>query len=179
MRVALFTLMSVVCTALAVSATVYKWVDENGVTHFSDQPHENAQKVQVEAPQTYKSSQPARASAQPGRRQPPSNSYQSCAVTSPQNDETLPNAYSVNVAVQVSPTPQDGDRAVLYLDGTPVPAFPTGGGSFTITSIERGTHTLRAVVQDSQGKALCQSTDVTVTVLQPSVLNPANPNFRH
>ena len=35
--------MSLACTA-AVAATVYKWVDENGVVHFSDQPHENAEK---------------------------------------------------------------------------------------------------------------------------------------
>ena len=38
----------------AVAATVYKWVDENGVVHYSDQPHPNAQKIHVQAAQTYK-----------------------------------------------------------------------------------------------------------------------------
>ena len=52
MRAILFTLMSVV-SAVALCATVYKWVDENGVTHYSDQPHENAEKVQIAQPQTY------------------------------------------------------------------------------------------------------------------------------
>ena len=33
--------------------TVYKWVDENGVVHYSDQPHPNAQKMQVQEAQTY------------------------------------------------------------------------------------------------------------------------------
>jgi len=53
MRTFLFTLMSVLACTVAVSATVYRWVDENGVVHFSDQPHENAEKVQLKAPQTY------------------------------------------------------------------------------------------------------------------------------
>jgi hypothetical protein len=38
---------------------------------------------------------------------------------------------------------------------------------------------LQAVVQDPSGKPLCQSPNVTFTVLQPSVLNPANPNRKH
>ena len=53
MRATLFTLMSVASCAVALAGSVYKWVDENGVTHYSDQPHENAQKVELKAPQTY------------------------------------------------------------------------------------------------------------------------------
>jgi hypothetical protein len=51
------------------------------------------------------------------------------------------------------------------------------GGSVTINPIERGTHSLQAIVQDSNGKVICQSATVSFTILQPSVLNPANPNF--
>jgi hypothetical protein len=170
--------MSVLC-ATAFSATVYKWVDENGVTHFSDQPHENAQKVQVKEPQTFKAP-PVRPSASSGaQREQRSNSYSVCDVVSPGHDETLPNAYSVTAAVQVSPQPHDGDQLVLLLDGAPVRGFPPGGGQMTITDLERGSHTLQAVVRDPNGKPLCQSSNVTFTVLQPSLLNPANPNFKH
>jgi hypothetical protein len=182
MRLALFTLMSIVC-AVAYSATVYKWVDENGVTHYSDQPHENAEKVHVAAPQTYKATPvPARAGGPNGPAPEPQqqpNDYQSCEITSPTNNETLPNAFSVNAAVQVSPTPHDGDQLLLLLDGNPVPNFPSGGGSLTIAPIERGSHSMQAIVQDSKGRTLCQSSNVSFTILQPSVLNPANPNFRH
>jgi len=45
-------------SGLALAATVYKWVDENGVTHYSDQPHPGAQKVTVAAPQTYSAPPP-------------------------------------------------------------------------------------------------------------------------
>jgi hypothetical protein len=178
MRVVLFTLISVACT-VALSATVYKWVDENGVTHYSDQPHENAEKVQVAQPQTYKAPRVnPQAAAQPATQARPPNSYQSCDVVTPANDQTFPNADSVSTAVQVSPQPHDGDRVFLLLDGQRVPNFPPTGGSYTISPIDRGTHSVQAVVQDSSGRTLCQSEPVSFTVLQPSVLNPANPNFR-
>jgi hypothetical protein len=177
MRFVLFTLMSVLCAA-AFSATVYKWVDEDGVTHFSDQPHENAQKVQVAAPQTFKSL-PVRSSGRSESQSAQRNIYSTCAVVSPGKDETFPNTYSVTAAVKVDPQPHDGDQVVLLLDGAPVPGFPRVGGQMTITDLDRGTHTLQAVVQDLNGKPVCQSSSVTFTLLQPSLQNPANPNFKH
>jgi hypothetical protein len=176
MRLLLFTLMSV-ASAVALSATVYKWVDENGVTHYSDQPHENAEKVQIKQPQTY-SAGPipgAQASSAPASRQA-DNTY-TCTVTQPTTDQTFPNTTSVTVAATFSPQPHSGDQSFLLLDGARIPSFPQGGGSLTIDPIDRGQHSLQAVVQDSSGKMLCQSTSVSFTVLQPSLLNPANPNF--
>ncbi len=177
MRAILFTLLSIVSLA-ALSATVYKWVDEDGVTHYSDQPHENAEKVQLTQPQTYSAPRsspvqptaPAKAAVAP---------LGTCEVVQPSNDQTFPNATSVTAAVQVSPNLLGGTLVLLLLDGARVPNFPSGGGSVTIDPVERGTHSLQAVVQDGNGKVLCQSPSVSFTVLQPSVLNPANPNFHH
>lgn len=167
--------MSLVCT-VALSATVYRWVDENGVTHYSDQPHENAEKVHVAAPQTFQAPPAPRVTPQQTAQQakPPGPGYQ-CQVTAPANDDTFPNAQSVTTSVQVAPALQPGDQVFLLMDGARVPNFPTQGGSFTISPIDRGQHTLQAVVQDASGKMLCQSPNVSFTVLQPSVLNPASP----
>lgn len=181
MRLVLFTLMSVISVA-AISATVYKWVDENGVIHYSDQPHENAEKVELTSPQTYKGSSrtPARANTQPQSAAVRSgNNYDTCAVVSPSNDETLPNTFSVATTVQVNPAPHGGDQLIVLFDGKRVPNFPAAGGYFTFTEIDRGTHTLQALVQDAGGRVLCQSPSVSFTVLQASVLNPANPSFKH
>jgi hypothetical protein len=178
MRAIVFTLLSVLCTA-AFAATVYKWVDENGVTHYSDQPHENAQKVTVAQPQTYKAPKPPAeqpSAAAPPKAPPP---YSSCAIAQPANDDTFPNATSVDAAVATNPGLRPGDEVVLLLDGSRVPNFPPSGGSTTINGIDRGTHSLQAIIRDGNGQVVCQSTNVTFTVLQPSVLNPANPNFRH
>ncbi|MDB6042847.1 MAG: hypothetical protein JWM63_1398 [Gammaproteobacteria bacterium] len=179
MRIILFTLLSIVCTA-AIAATVYKWVDENGVTHFSDQPHENAQKVQLAAPQTYSAPPREAAPASSRRTAPPSPApaYQSCALVAPADDQTLPNALSITASVQLLPTQRAGDQVLLLLDGTRVPGLATTGPSFTIP-VERGSHSLQAVVQDSDGHVVCQSSGVTFHVLQPSLLNPQNPIPRH
>lgn len=178
MRIALFTLMWLACT-VAISATVYRWVDENGVTHYSDQPHENAQKVQVAAPQTFQAPRPPRVPAQSAQQAKPASPAYQCQVVAPANDDTFPNAQAVTTSVQVAPALQNGDQVFLLMDGARVPAFPTQGGSFTISPIDRGQHTLQAVVQDASGRLLCQSPNVSFTVLQPSVLNPANPQHQH
>jgi hypothetical protein len=179
MRAILFTLMSVAC-AVAFSATVYRWVDENGITHYSDQPHENAEKVTVSAAQTYSAPhQPTasnKSSAQPAA---PAGQTYTCAITQPANDDTFPNATAIVTTAQASPIPHQGDKVVLMFDGAMVQNFPPGGGAYQLTNLDRGTHTLQAQVQDSTGKVVCQSTTVSFTVLQPSVLNPTNPNFRH
>ena len=173
MRALLFTLLSVV-SAAALSATVYKWVDEDGVTHYSDQPHENAEKVQLTQPQTYSAPRAANRSQQSPEPKQAANTY-TCEVTQPANDQNFPNATSVTIGAQISPPPQSGDQGFLLLDGARVPKW--SGGSVTIDPIDRGTHSVQAIVQDSNGKVVCQSATVSFTILQPSVMNPANPNF--
>ena len=161
------------------AATVYKWVDENGVTHYSDQPHENAQKVTVQQPQTYPATRGLYSSQnQHDPPKAPSTAY-TCSVVQPVKDDTFQNTSAVSFAAQSSPAPGGGDQMVLLLDGSKVPNFPSSGGSVTLESVDRGQHTVQAVVQDPSGKALCQSAPVTFTVLQTSLLNPANPNHRH
>jgi len=181
MRTILFTLMSLACTA-AVAATVYKWVDENGVVHYSDQPHENAQKVELKAPQTY-SAQKVPATA-PGRSQPPppktaTNVYQSCVISEPTNDQVFMNTSSVDAGVNVSPPVRPGDTAVVTMDGQRVPGVPANGGQFTISPVDRGTHSIQVVVQDAEGKSVCQSASVTFHVHQPSLQAPQAPVRPH
>lgn len=178
MRAMLFTLLSVVACTATVAATVYRWVDENGVIHYSDQPHENAEKVTVAPPQTYSAAKGYSPSSSPAPAKAPGSLY-SCSVAQPTNDATFQNTNTVSFAAQASPAPNNGDQMVLLLDGARVPNFPTSGGSVTVDSVDRGQHTVQAVVQDPTGKPVCQSTPVTFTVLQASVLNPANPNHRH
>ncbi len=185
-RLTLLTLMSTLACTLAAGATVYRWVDENGVTHYSDQPHENAEKVHVAAPQTY-SAPPAQnqnrpsssASTGPAAAAPAVTSYQACSIISPVSAQNFPNTDSVPTVTQISPVPQGNDRAELFVDGVMQPNYPQSGGSYTLAAVTRGEHSLMLVVEDSGGRILCQSQNVTFSVTQPSILNPANPNARH
>jgi hypothetical protein len=174
MRKILFTLMFLGCT-VAVAATVYKWVDEEGVVHYSDQPHENAQKVELKAPQTYsapKSSAPGPSSSTPARK---SQVYQSCKVSEPANEQAFLNTDTVTAGVTVQPVVRPGDTAVVTLDGSPVPGVPSTGGQFTISPVDRGTHTIQMVVKDPDGTTVCSSAPVTFYVRQPSLQSPTSP----
>jgi hypothetical protein len=177
-----FTLMSLACALLLTAplwaATVYKWIDENGVVHYSDQPHTDAQKIHVQAAQTYKSADsaaaPAGAPAAPAANAPQAQ-YQGCAIAQPADDQTLTNVDSLTIIVRTDPTLRPGDQIFLLLDGLALNNGAATGTQFVLTPVDRGTHTLQAVVRDSGGGLMCQAPAVTFNVHQPSLLGPANP----
>lgn len=177
MRTILFTLLFLACT-VATAATVYKWVDEDGVTHYSDQPHQNAQKVELKAPQTFTAPKPT-GPTQPFRNAPPRQSgekiYTSCAMSEPTADQVFMNTDTVSAGVTAQPGVRPSDTVLVTMDGAPVPGVPAGGGQFTITPVDRGEHTIQMVIKDSAGNTLCSSPSVTFHVRQPSLQSPTNP----
>ena len=167
--------MSLACS-VALATTVYKWVDENGVVHYSDQPHPNAQKLQVEGVQTYSSrgaSVPAPArSSEPEAKAESARQYQGCAIAQPLNQQSLPNAQSVFIRVATDPMPRPGDRIYITLDGQALNGGEATGMSFNVTPIERGAHTVAAQVRDGSGTILCQTPSITFYVQQPNLFSP-------
>ena len=87
-------------------------------------------------------------------------------------DETLANAFSMSVGWQIRPGLRPGDRVTLALDGRLLAGVSPTGTSFTITPVDRGTHTLMVSIVDADGRGLCQSSAVTVHVRQPSLYSP-------
>lgn len=178
MRALLFTLICIVASSAAGAATIYKWVDETGVTHYSDQPHPGAQKIQVQAVQTYKA--PAqRAPTLTARTSAPAGPvYSACLVTRPTSEEVFLNTQTVPASVHVEPGLRAGDRLAVLLDGAPVPSNIPLDREFMLTSVFRGAHSLSVRVEDSTGAEVCQSPAVTFNVRQPSVLAPNSPALR-
>ena len=177
----LFTLMSLAC-AVAAAATVYKWVDDDGVTHFSDQPHPNAQKVELKAPQTFTAPK-TNASSQTYRpspeRQPAQKVYTSCGLSEPTADQVFMNTDTVSAGTRAQPAMRPGDSVVVTMDGAPVPGVPASGGQFTISPVDRGEHTIQMVIKDPLGVTVCSSPAVTFHVHQPSIQSPTNPLRKH
>jgi hypothetical protein len=174
MRPLAFTLLSLVCS-LALAATVYRWVDEDGVVHYSDQPHPNAEKLQVHAAQTYKSSAPngsSAAGATPASAAPAP--YQGCAIVQPQNGQAFANVDSLTVVVQTDPALHQGDKVYVTVDGQALNGGNPTGSQFVLSPVDRGTHTAQAQVKDAGGAVQCQTPPVTFEVHQNSILNPNN-----
>src|SRR3979409_525558 len=136
MRRHLFTLISLVCS-LALAATVYKWVDENGIVHYSDQPHPNAQKVGVQPAQTYKADIPAAPggpTAPPAAPAPPP--YLGCAIAQPTDAQTFTSVDSLSIIVRTDPALRPGDQIFLILDGQALNGGAATGSQFTLTPVD-------------------------------------------
>ena len=175
MRTLAFTLMSLACS-VALATTVYRWVDEQGVVHYSDQPHPNADKIQVHAAQTYKpgaveTSAPAAGGAQSSAAPAP---YRGCAIVQPGDDQAYTNIDSLTVVVQTDPALHTGDRVYVTVDGQALNGGAPTGPQFVLSPVDRGTHTAQAQVKDAGGAVQCQTPPVTFHVQQNSILNPNN-----
>lgn len=179
MRTLLFTLMCISAAAAVAAATsgspVYKWVDENGVTHYSDQPHPGAQKIQLQSAQTYKAQGQRAATVVPRNRPAGAQPYTTCVVSRPTSQEMFQNTQTVPASVHVEPDLRAGDRISVLLDGTPVQSDIPADSEFALNSVYRGAHSLAVKVEDSTGAVVCQSASVAFNVRQSSVLAPNSP----
>jgi len=177
MRAPLLTITLLAVSSAAAAATVYTWVDDQGVTHYSDQPHQGATKLHVTSPPTYQPGQPPVSSESSSAAGAPTASAQQCAIDSPKDQETLMNAWSVSGHVRLPASAGSEDRVLLMLDGKLLTGAADSSGNFNIPAIDRGAHTLEAQVQNASGQVVCQSPPVTFYVHQPSTQAP-NPVSR-
>ncbi len=156
----------------AMADTVYKWVDANGVTHYSDQPNPGAKAIELQ-PTNVVSTEPVAPSD--GSRSANASSGPSfqCVLFRPENDEVFLNTSTISARLRVNPEPVSGAQVVIEIDGKRVPNLPTTALEFTIPNVERGTHTVTAAIYDPSGKEqLCVTSAITFHVRQPSVQAP-------
>lgn len=157
---------------MATVAQVYKSVDENGNTVYSDRPPANgssAEKVQVGTPNM---SPPPR---QVDRPAPVPVVKQKKIVvgvdiTSPAHDTAIAIGFAGNFSVTaaVNPPLGNGNSAQLLIDGAAIgPA--QAHTSWALSNIFRGSHILTVVISNSAGKKLAESPPITVHVLRANV----------
>ena len=176
MRTALLILALLAAPAFA-GQTVWKWVDDKGVTHYSDQPVPGAQRVEISggsradsvnaSPSTPSSSTSSRSPA------PAVTSYRNFEIWKPGDQETIANSGGVvDVRLRYEPELQPGHSLYLYLDGRLVQDFPPTAMEYSLRDVPRGLHSLIAVIQDGRGTRIQESPTVRFTVRQESVAQP-------
>ena len=146
---------------MALADGAYKWVDEDGIVHFSDVPVEGAEVVNLsEYSRTTGASltrarPAARNTSDESATPTPAFRYESISIAVPDAEETLWNIEGVlSVTVSVSPPLQSGHQIRAYFDGE---ARTVGSTSFTINEVYRGVHNLQVEVIDSTGKLKIRS----------------------
>lgn len=175
MRTALYILLALAAPAFA-GQTVWKWVDDNGVTHYSDQPVPGATKMELNSSnRTSSESKPAYAPQSPGKDIPAKTgpAYSRFVVESPQPDQAIINTGGkVRVSLASTPAIGGGQLISIYLDGARVEGLSPSSMSHELSNVPRGTHTVKAVISSPNGAPLQETPPVTFHVRQESVANP-------
>ncbi|MFY7698089.1 MAG: DUF4124 domain-containing protein [Legionella sp.] len=153
-------------------AAIYQWVDDSGVVHYTDNPHDNAKMIVL----------------------PPIDKHVSKIITADKNLISTPAAVNVPhyVVTILQPRQQEsvrnnlGDLVVLldiqpqlspthklqlFLDEKAV-ADPSMTTTYLLHKVDRGTHVLSAIVTDQQKHEITRSRDVTFYMLRAIVKSP-------
>jgi len=176
--------------AASPAAEVYRWVDPDGNTQYSDQPRPNAQVIRIPrapaapAPTPTPAAAPARALAPSDPAAPRFGGYDEIAVVNPPNDGTVwDNSGNVSIEIAVAPPLQGtpGHKLIVLLNGIPL-GEPIAATRFTVTNLDRDTYTLQARIVDAGGEVLGESPPsvfhmkrISVAPAAPPAAPPATP----
>lgn len=178
MRTSLLLLALLSGPVFAAGQTVWKWVDANGVTHYTDRPVPGATRMELSTGSS--AAAPAYSTGSTTSTPEPSGPpYQTLEIWKPSPDESIVNTGGqVTINVRIEPALRSGNSLFVYLDGRMLD-FPGNTQSFELTDISRGTHTAVAVVTDSRGNRIQESAPVTFHVRQESIAQPpVGPSLR-
>lgn len=178
---ALVALLALGLQAASAGDRVWRWVDDDGVVHYSDRPRPGADEIQLRTrPPGRDADEPPRATPDVVREPRPderddgdAQRYESLEVAQPAEEEVLWNiGGNLNVQLSLSPSLRSGHRVRVYYDGERLEELPGTSLSFQLTEVWRGEHTLRAEVIDREGNVLIESPTRTFYVQQTSIQNP-------
>ena len=166
-----FTLVCLLAVAAAAAQEAYRWVDEDGVVHYSDRPREGAEEFVLPAPNvadTRRVPKPATGSQEKDESASKAETgYQSIEIVSPNAEETLWNIEGVlSVSVALQPALQPGHQVRAYFDGE---MQAVSGTSFQLQEVWRGVHNVQVEVVDATGKVMIRSQPTRFYVQQNTV----------
>lgn len=171
----------------AVSAEVYKVVDEDGNVSYTDQPPgDGSQPIKlkpisvIETP-TYQQPDKADTSVAEGEEDKPASirylrkNFADFAIVAPLQDETIWNPEApITVAWNTRYQLQDGMQVTIYVDGQK--HSTTTEQIVAIPDLDRGEHTIEAQLIDSGNRRVATAEPVVFFIRQPGLYNRARVN---
>jgi hypothetical protein len=151
-------------------AEIYKWVDKDGVTHYSDRPAPGATEVAVPPAQTYQAPRPQSMPAPAPATAPVATQGRAtrpaCELRSPKKEEVLVNVPFFIVNFQGP----EGTIPVLMLNKKRYTA-ERDSSSIRIEPAPRGSYEADLAFVNDRNQVVCTVPTVTFYVRQPSVIN--------
>jgi hypothetical protein len=162
----------------AASQEIYRWVDKDGVVHFSDQPGApNAELITVLEPNVSDAQETEPASAAAASRSEPDEPdvppYDSLSIVSPTPDQVFFGADAVvSATAELGGTLRPDHSVVFFLNGN---RHEASGLSTEFANLARGSYFLRASILDQAGRPVISSQQISFHVRQPSINSPQSP----
>lgn len=165
-----------------LTAQVYKTVDEDGNVTYTDQPPgDGSQPIKmrplsvIEAP-TYKKPVKATEEGVEGEEGKEMSlrylrkNYADFAIVAPQQEESVWHPENViTVAWNVGYQLQPGMQVTVSVDG--VNHTPSSEQIIPVTGLERGEHTVTAVLKDARNRMIATAEPVTFFIRRPGLYN--------
>lgn len=155
----------------SANAEIYRWTDANGNTVFGDSPPKTVKAKPIDLPllTVADSFNKKEEEKQAENGQEETSAYSAFHITAPTDGESIrSNEGSLNVSLSLKPQLQDGDEVTLYVDAKQVATGKTL--TFTLSELDRGEHTVFAVLTDAEGNIILNTDPVTFNLLRYSAL---------
>ncbi len=173
--------LSLLLTPYHALGQVYKTINPDGSVTYTDQAIESAEPVhiapiQLYSPPTTKTNKAKQPSQSATNQQPDTASntptvYTEFYIASPQHDSAI-RANSGTLTLTLSLTPplniKQGDKIIISLDGQTV-GKPSTQLSYTLTNLDRGSHTLSASLVNANGATIKVTDPITVHILKAHI----------
>jgi hypothetical protein len=153
------------------AAVVYKWVDADGVVHFSDQPVPGAEKITTSGVSSRGVMSQPMAGGGGSPEKPKPRPVQHASISSPAPDQTFSGAEQVSASLSVEPALTPNQTVSWTLNGAQVGQNSTAT-QVALPDLPRGTYTIAATVSDSVSGETISADPVTFNVLRPSLNSP-------
>jgi hypothetical protein len=174
-------MLGLLAALAAQAAVVYRWVDADGVVHYSDQPVPGAEKIVTAGRSSLNGSS---AAAPPGNSNPNGQQPRTGAATqarpaaitlvSPQPDQNFFNNEPINVALSQQELKAE-ESVTWHLNGKELDQPPTAT-QFVLPNPGRGIFAIAATITNQTTGEVESTPSVTFYVHEPSLLSPQHRN---
>jgi hypothetical protein len=158
------------------AAVVYKWTDDKGVVHYSDQSVPGAEKINTGGSSTSGAtfgSAGAGQNANTAKKPVPNGlAYSQFSITSPSPDQTFFGDDVISVRLELEPALKPNQTITWHLNGKQLDDQSPTATQFILQGLSRGTYAIAATLLDQETGESQSTQSVSFFVRQPSELSP-------
>ncbi|MCZ6803273.1 MAG: DUF4124 domain-containing protein [Proteobacteria bacterium] len=166
MKIRSLFIINLILVTLVTAETVYKTVDEEGNSVFSDKPTEGAEVIEIKEARTISFPETKSFDYTSSKKKQSGVQYTRLVITHPRNDSTIQNnSGNVTISVYLEPSLRSGHSIVITMDGNEI--SNGSASSASVDNVDRGAHNIVASVVSEEGEKLI-STSSNFSLLRAS-----------